>query len=228
MLVKFNYLIKSIQDIDDKLTNDYYVNREEFIRKLDEIIFDDRKLFLEALTIRILRANSDFKVKEIIRSYVTLINRSAQMLKSIKGKDAQRIIIDRYSNSYTETKAYLAIRYEGYYPQTEMESLSAIRNKNLEIHIFQDQILKFKEINSRVVEYGFAKYENGSYFWKGKKNELVDFCRVLNSNSILNKNIKLTKHIHFFEDFYNVNVGDQYKPNKFRTLDLTKFKHLFI
>ncbi|EAR02020.1 hypothetical protein [Maribacter sp. HTCC2170] len=218
----------SLIEIDNELTDEFYQNREEYLAHLDEVIENQRKFFLKDLTIRTHRSTTDFKVKLMVKSYVSNINRSAKSLKSLKGNDAQRIIIERYSKSYRDTLTYMAQYYGDYFPQTEIEALTTIKNKKLEKHIFQDKLMKFKEVNSKAVEYGLVGFDNSGYFWMGKKNELVDFCRVLNSNSILNKNISLTNHIHFFEDFYNLNVGDQSKPSKFnkRSLDLNKFNHL--
>lgn len=228
-LIQFDYLKKSIKDLDDEITDDYYSNRQRFLDHLDKEIEKQRWSFLKEIRIRTLISTTDYKVKLNIQSGVNAIKSSSQTIKSLKGTSVQRIIVEKYLKSYADVLIHMAQTYEDYYPKSDIKLEISIRDSNLKKHVFEDQLLLFKDVNSRLVNSGLIRFESGTYTWLGKKNELVDFCRELNKRRILNISIKLNKHIKFFEDYYNLEVGDQSKPSKYklREINSTKFSYLF-
>lgn len=74
---------------------------------------------------------------------------------------------------------------------------------------------RFLQIEDRLIEHKYLIKDEIGLKWNRKKNELVNFCRFLESEGFLKQHKKISLLIKFLEDRYDTNVGDQRKENKF-------------
>jgi hypothetical protein len=99
--------------------------------------------------------------------------------------------------------------------------------KNLEKLIFSDDIIKFREIEQRLIESEWIIKEKEILQWVKKKVDLIDFCRVLKKEKISRPHAKISKLISFFEERYCIDTGDQKKPSKYSKRQLKAFNYNF-
>ena len=112
---------------------------------------------------------------------------------------------------------------------SDTEAIKEDSSNGLNKYFFDDDIEKFKEMESRLKDSGMLKRIGRQSIWQGKKVQLVDLCRALKEQPIVRLRIEISRLIKFMEERYQVNTGDQSKPSKYnkRPFIKTKFDYLF-
>jgi hypothetical protein len=83
-------------------------------------------------------------------------------------------------------------------------------------YILPDEAYKFYEFERKLIESDWIIPSGNSMLWDVNKNSLIDFCRILKNKKILRPNKNPQDLARFLEVRYNIDIGDQIKPSKYK------------
>lgn len=189
------------------------LNLSDFELEINQEINKSKQKFIKELETTLLTVDTDFQIKHWLNIFLTDLQDSITLLKKLELNPIQKIVQTLYLNSYNESIKTIQFKYKDYLPNEE--------NSNLEIILVHSKINKFLSIETELIRRQYI-FKKGELFWndqKGYKVRLVNFCRILKNKGYTNEHLRLGKVISFFENRYNINVGDQRKKSKFTESD---------
>ncbi|MFH4969416.1 hypothetical protein V8G61_14515 [Gaetbulibacter sp. M240] len=191
------------------LLNDL-LNKNEFKKELEDAIDKLEKRHITDIDYDVLNANTDFQIKYNLSLYIQDLEDSISILNALSLNKIQEIVAYSYISSYKRIIKYTHSKYPEYISKIEDESLKKI--------ILHNKINKLLSMESELINKNYISKLGSKLYWnpeKGFKVKLVKFCRLLEIKGYINEYLELGKVITFFENRYNIQVGDQRKPSKF-------------
>lgn len=182
------------------------LNISDFQDDIKQIIVLEKKIFERDLDKKLLSLSTELQIRHEVKLSLEEIEKSLKSLENIQSNKFQKVIVDIYLDSYKNTLNYLIDKYKAYIPDIKS-------NENLSDYIIHNKISNLLSLEEELIIRNFI-YKTGNLLkWNKEKVKLVNFCRLLEHNQYLIKDT--TKTIRFFEERYNIKVGDQAKPSKF-------------
>ncbi|MBZ9788198.1 hypothetical protein LB456_12080 [Psychroflexus sp. CAK57W] len=194
---------------------------------LQNRVIELQEHYLSQISNILLHQSTDLQIKHELNHITEDIRKAITKLEDLETNKAQTVLKELLLRSYKEALEKINSYYPNYLPKISKPFLS-IEDEKLNEFIYSDDLKKFKQLELNLISSSWVEVKGGLLFWKKNKNKLVDLGRFLKEKKILRENKLVPKFIRFLEERYNIDTGDQAKPNKYEKRKLKSYDYEFL